>query len=92
VPEGVAVLALPGAQLQITCDPSVGATSYRFYAQRPIVDPVPVALGFAEEPLFISEPLVAGADYIVYVSASNDGAESGLSSGVPVTAAASAAA
>jgi hypothetical protein len=92
VPEGVAVFALPGARLQISCDPAAGATRYRFYAQRLIVDPVPVALGTADEPLFISEALVPGQEYRVYVSASNEGAESQLSAPVNVTAVAAAAA
>ncbi len=92
VPQGVAVFALPAARLQISCDPSVGATSYRFYVQRPIVDPVPVPVGTATEPLLITEPLVPGQEYLVYVSATSDGAESQLSVAVRVTAALEAAA
>ena len=86
VPQAVAVFALPGARLQITCDPSVGATSYRFYAQRPILDPVPVPVGTSDEPLLVTEPLVAGQEYLVYVSAVNEGAESLLSEAVSVIA------
>lgn len=92
VPEGVAVFALPGGRLQISCDPSAGATSYRFYAQRPILDPVPVAVGSSEEPLLVTEPLTVGQVYRVFVSAVNEGAESLLSDGVNATPVLSAAA
>ena len=92
VPQQVAVFALPLARLQITCDPSAGATSYRFYTQRPILDPVPLPAGTSEEPLFVTEPLVAGQEYLVYVSAVNEGAESLLSEPVSATAAQQAAA
>ncbi len=78
LPEQVAVVPQPGARLQISCDPSPNATSYRFYVQRPIVDPEPILAGSA------TEPLVAAQVYQVYVSAINEGAESELS--LPVNA------
>ena len=85
VPEQVAVVPQPGSRLQISCDPSPNATSYRFYVQRPIVDPEPILAGSATEPLFVSEPLEAGQVYQVYVSAVNEGAESELSEPVNAT-------
>ena len=84
VPGDVVVMALPGARLQIACDPSPGATSYRFYTQRLIVDPEPVLAGGARGPLFVTAPLVPGAEYLIYVGAVNEGAESSLSE--PVSA------
>lgn len=78
VPEQVAVVPQPGARLQISCDPLPNATSYRFYVQRPIVDPEPILAGSA------TEPLVAEQVYQVYVSAINEGAKSELS--LPVNA------
>lgn len=84
VPTNVVVTPLAGAVLQIACAPSANATRYRFYVQRPIIDPEPVLAGSATEPLFLTEGLTAGQVYQVYVSAINEGAESELS--VPVTA------
>jgi len=91
VPVDVVVTPLPGAQLQVACAPSPNATHYRFYYQRPIVDPAPIAAGNAEDPLFVIEGLTAGQAYLVYVSAVNAGAESELSepvNGTPALAAA----
>lgn len=82
VPEDVVVTALPEARLQITCEASPGATGYRFYAQRPEIDPEPVAVGRSVAPLFVTEPLEPGTEYLVYVSAVNEGAESDLSTAV----------
>ena len=92
VPQEVIASALSGARIQISCDPSIGATSYRFYVQRPILDPVPTPVGTSTEPLLITDPLTPGQEYLVYVSATNDGAESQLSTAVTVTAALEAAA
>lgn len=92
VPENLVAAPLSGARLQLSCDPSVGATSYRFYAQRPILDPVPLPVGTSYEPLLITDPLTPGQEYLVYVTASNEGAESALSEPVTVTAVAAAAA
>lgn len=86
VPENVAVFALPLAKLQVSCDPSPNATSYKFYTQRPVLDPEPVLAGGADEPLFVTESLTAGQQYLVYVSAVNEGAESELSVPVSTTA------
>jgi len=86
VPEQVVVTPLPGARFQIACDPSPNATLYRFYTQRPIIDPEPILSGHSSEPLFVTEPLVAGQVYQVYVSAVNEGAESELSEPVNATA------
>ena len=91
VPQNVVVTALPGAELQVACGASPNATRYRFFYQRPIVDPAPIAAGSAEDPLFVLTGLTAGQVYQVYVSAVNEGAESELSSpvtGTPVLAAA----
>lgn len=91
VPEDVVVTALPGAQLQVTCAPSPNATRYRFYYQRPIVDPAPIFAGGAEDPIFVIPGLTAGQVYQIYVGASNEGAESLLSApvnGTPILAAA----
>lgn len=84
VPQDVVVTLLPGARIQVACSPSPTATSYRFYYQRPIVDPAPIAAGSAEDPLFVIEGLTAGQLYQVFVSATNSGATSELSE--PVTA------
>ncbi len=84
VPVNVVVTLLPLAQLQIACDASPNATRYRFYLQRPILDPEPVLAGGSDEPLFVTEPLTPGQVYQVFVSAVNEGAESDLSD--PVTA------
>ncbi len=89
-PEDVtAVPTLPG-QLEVSCDTSVTATSYRFYYQRPILDPEPIQAGSATDPLFIITGLVPGESYLVYASAANAGGESELSE--PATAVVSAAA
>jgi hypothetical protein len=85
VPENVVVTTLSGALLQIARDPSPNATNYRFYTQRPILDPEPILAGSATEPLFVTEPLTAGQLYLVYVSATNEGAESELSEPVNAT-------
>jgi hypothetical protein len=84
IPENVVVTPLPGATLQIACDASANATSYRFYLQRLIIDPEPLLAGSSAEPLFVTEALTPGQAYVVYVSAVNEGAESDLSD--PVTA------
>ncbi len=91
VPQEVAVTPIPEARLEVSCAPSPNATRYRFYYQRPIVDPAPIFAGTADDPLFIIEGLTAGQIYQVYVSAANEGAESQLSepvNGTPVLAAA----
>lgn len=85
VPENVVVTTLAGSRLQISCDPSPNATNYRFYTQRPILDPEPILAGSATEPLFVTEALTAGQLYQVYVSATNEGAESELSEPVNAT-------
>jgi hypothetical protein len=85
VPVNVVVTDLSGARLQIACDASPNATRYRFYTQRPILDPEPLLAGSATEPLFVTEPLVAGQVYQIYVSAINEGAESELSEPVNAT-------
>lgn len=85
VPVDVVVTPLPGAQLQVACEASPNATHYRFFYQRPIVDPAPIAAGSSEDPLFVIEGLTAGQMYQVYVSAVNDGAESELSTPVNAT-------
>jgi hypothetical protein len=85
VPEDVVVTTLPAARLQVVCAPAPNATRYRFYYQRPIVDPAPIFAGGAEDPLFVIEGLTAGQVYQVYVSAANDGAESQLSEPVNAT-------
>lgn len=68
----------PG-QLLVTCDPSANATYYRFFAQRVIVDPEPVFVGRADNPLFLITGLVPEAAYEVFVSAANESAESRFS-------------
>lgn len=78
------ITPLPLARLQIACEASAYATSYRFYLQRPIIDPEPLHVGTASEPLFVTESLEAAQPYIIYISATNEGAESDLSD--PVTA------
>ncbi len=80
---------LPG-QLQVTCDPSVTATGFRFYYQRPILDPEPIPAGGATDPLFVITGLASGQTYAIYVSATNGGGESDLSE--PATAVATLAA
>ncbi len=42
VPQEVMVLPLPGAQVQVACLPSSNAALYRFFTQRPDLDPQPV--------------------------------------------------
>lgn len=91
VPQEVTVTPIPESRLEVACAPSPNATRYRFYYQRPIVDPAPIFAGTAEDPLFIITGLTAGQVYQVYVSAANDGAESQLSTpvnGTPLLAAA----
>ena len=87
----VAVPTLPG-QLQVTCDASPTATSYRFYYQRPILDPEPIHAGNATDPLFILSGLTPGQLYLVYTSATNAGGESILSKPASATVSAAAAA
>jgi hypothetical protein len=85
IPENVVVTPLPASRLQIACGASTNATSYRFYVQRPILDPEPIPLGSSPAPLFVTEALTPGQVYLVYVSASNEGAESELSNAVSAT-------
>lgn len=85
IPEDVVVTPLPAAKLQIACASSANATSYRFYVQRVIIDPEPIHVGTASDPLFVTESLVAAQPYVVYVSAVNEGAESDLSDPVGAT-------
>lgn len=90
-PENVeAIATLPG-QIQVSSDASVNATGYRFYYQRPILDPEPLLAGSSTTPLFIITGLTAGQEYLLYVSATNAGGESELSepaAATPVVAAA----
>lgn len=85
IPENVVVTPLPAARLQIACDHAANATGYRFFVQRPILDPEPIFVGHSTEPLFVTEPLTPGQTYVVYVSATNEGAESDLSDPVGAT-------
>jgi len=85
VPQDVVVTPLPAAELQVACAPSPNATRYRFYYQRPIIDPAPTLAGSAEDPLFVITGLTAGQVYQIYVSAANEGAESLLSEPVNAT-------
>lgn len=74
----VAMPTMPG-QLQVSCDTSTNATGYRFYYQRPIVDPEPIFAGSATDTLFIISGLTPAQTYLVYASATNAGGESELS-------------
>ena len=85
VPQNVVVVPQPGSRLQIACDESTNATNYRFYLQRPVLDPEPIPVGSSPAPLFVTEALTPGQTYLVYVSASNEGAESDLSNAVSAT-------
>lgn len=80
----VAIPTLPG-QLEVMCDPSVTATGYRFYYQRPILDPELIEAGSASDPLFIITGLTPGESYAIYVTATNAGGESELSEPVLAT-------
>jgi len=91
VPRNVRVMALSDGRLHVECDRSANAAYYRFFYQRPIVDPGPLTAGNSAEPFFLIPNLTAGQVYLVYASAVNSGAESELSapgSGTPVQAAA----
>jgi hypothetical protein len=72
-------LRRPTCPPRFACDASANATRYRFYTQRPILDPEPILAGSA------TEPLVAGQGYQIYISAINGGAESELSEPVNAT-------
>lgn len=85
IPENIVVVPQPGSRLQIACDEATNATNYRFYLQRPILDPEPIPVGSSPAPLFVTEALTPGQVYLVYVSASNEGAESDLSNAVSAT-------
>ena len=85
VPRHVVVTPLNDGRLQVACDPSPNADYYRFFYQRPIVDPEPLSVGNSAEPLFIIPNLTTGQLYLIYVSAVNSGAESELSAQVPAT-------
>ncbi len=89
-PKNVLALAGVPGQLQVRCDSSPTTTTYRFYYQRPIIDPEPIHAGSATDALFIIAGLAAGQSYLVYASAGNAGGESELSE--PTTATVSAAA
>lgn len=78
-PKNVAAQATAPGQLQVTSNTSATATGYRFYYQRPVLDPEPVFAGSAFDPLFIITGLTPGQSYLVYVSATNLGGESELS-------------
>jgi len=92
VPRNVTVNNEMALKLLVTSDPSPNATGYRFYYQRPIIDPEPLLAGSAPEPLFIIEGLTAGQLYQVFVSATNEGAESELSAPAQAVVSAAAAA
>ena len=79
------ILALSDGRLQVECDPSSNADYYRFFFQRPIVDPEPIVAGTANDPLFNIAGLIPSQPYLIYVSAVNSGAESELSDGVSGT-------
>lgn len=85
VPQDVMVTPLGGARLQVLCSESARATNYRFYYQRPILDPEPILAGGWSEPLFIIDGLQPGQNYLIYVSSVNSGAESELSDPVSAT-------
>lgn len=82
VPEEVVVTPQAGARFQVRCAPAPRAKRYRYYVQRPVLDPVPVPVGGSAEPLFVTPALEPGTEYLVYVSAVNEGAESELSAPV----------
>lgn len=92
VPKNLSVDNHTPLQFLVACDPSPNATGYRFYYQRPIADPEPIWAGSATDPLFVITGLTAGQNYQVFVSATNEGAESELSEPVTATALAVAAA
>lgn len=79
VPKNVVAQATVPGQLLITSNTSATAAGYRFYYQRPILDPEPLFAGSAVDPLFIITGLTPGQSYFVYVSATNAGGESELS-------------
>ena len=67
--------------------PTVGTLAphcYRFYSQRPILDPEPLLAGSSTTPFFIITGLTPGQEYLLYVTATNAGGESELSE--PATA------
>lgn len=82
VPEEVVVTPQAGARLQVRCAPVPRATRYRYYVQRPVLDAAPVPVGGSAEPLFVTPVLEPGTEYLVYVSAANEGAEGELSAPV----------
>ena len=84
VPKEVAVNTNTPGEFFITCAPAKYATHYRFFTQRPGVDAEPVHVGNADDPMTHLAGLTPGETFLVYVSASNSGAESRLST--PVTA------
>lgn len=92
VPQQVVVDNHTPLQFLVSSDPSANATGYRFYYQRSIVDPEPILAGSASDPLFVITGLTAGQLYQVFVSATNEGAESELSLPVSATALVAAAA
>ena len=79
VPRDVVVNTNTPNEFFIMCAPSVYATHYRFFTQRPGVDEEPIHVGNADEPMFHLTALTTGAAFDVYVSAANSGAESRLS-------------
>lgn len=89
-PENVVAQATLPGQVQVSCEASVTAAGYRFYRQRPILDPEPILAGGASMPLFILTGLEAGVEQLVYVSAVNAGGESELSEPVAVVVSAQA--
>lgn len=84
VPKDVSVNTNTPLEFFIMCTPSQYATHYRFFTQRPGVDEEPVFVGSSDEPMFHLTALTPGEEFVVYVTASNSGAESRFSK--PVTA------
>jgi hypothetical protein len=82
VPKNVAVNTNTANEFFITCAPAQYATHYRFFTQRPGLDPEPVHAGNSDEPMFHLAGLAAGQNYTVLVTAANAGAESSFGKAV----------
>jgi len=83
-PKNVAVNTNTPNEFFITCGPAQHATHYRFFTQRPGLDPEPVHAGNSDEPMLHLTGLTTGQSYVILVTAANGGAESRFSK--PVTA------
>ncbi len=85
VPQNVTAISYGAGQILVSCDASPGATNYRFFTQRIVLDEEPVFAGSSTVPNLVIADLTPDQLYEVFVSATNEAGESDLSEPAEVT-------